>query len=249
MAFGMSTVELRTGMWFLFGRAVGLIILGLLIVFAGMFLGLSPKLMQGIAGVLAVGFGFLLIGQNITTKSKHENRNTNCQKTHSHDNKHKHHGPGCKKHKSKPCNETESSPTPCIDTSLDTHTDNANRNQIPHHTNELALNGGGQHKRKAFGFGMGLLRGVTPCFKIAILAPLLVSVTIASALGMVIVFTTVSMIYPLIGYLSASTLHNIVQNRKLMLMAGAALLIVIGSYYIYESFQATGVHIPGTGGI
>jgi hypothetical protein len=45
MAFGVSTAELRTGAWFLAGRTVGLIALGLLIVFAGMFLEISPKLM------------------------------------------------------------------------------------------------------------------------------------------------------------------------------------------------------------
>ena len=103
--------------------------------------------------------------------------------------------------------------------------------------------------RRVFGFGLGLLRGVTPCFKIVVLAPLMVAVSVGSAIGMVLVFTAVSMVYPLIGFYSASTLHNLVRNRKLLLVIGGSIMVMIGIYYIYEAAVNYGVHIPGSGGL
>jgi ABC-type nickel/cobalt efflux system permease component RcnA len=220
MAFGMSTVELRTGMWFLLGRAVGLILLGALIVFAGMFLELSPKAMQGAAGVLAVAFGAVLIAQHQLSAKKRKHKNSLCEHGHKHKHKQEH------KHK---------------------HGDGSGNGCGKNHWMDAKKLETGKNKQ-VFGFGLGVFRGVTPCFKIIVLAPLLIVVSVPNALAMVLVFTVVSMVYPVIGYLSASTLHNFVRNRDLLMIAGAVVLILIGIYYIYESVIPAGVHIPGSGG-
>jgi putative Mn2+ efflux pump MntP len=103
--------------------------------------------------------------------------------------------------------------------------------------------------KSTFGFGLGVLRGVTPCFKIVVLAPLMVAVSVYSAIGMVLVFTAVSMVYPLIGFYSANTLHNLVRNRKMLMVVGGLIMVIIGAYYLYESMVSYGVHVPGTGGL
>jgi cytochrome c biogenesis protein CcdA len=211
MAFGMSTVELRTGMWFIAGRTVGLVLLGLLIIFAGMFLDISPKLMQGTAGLLALGFGSALILQHTVLTKRHKS-NHGCDHELAND------GGQCtgKRDGSGP------------------------RGRKGLHGMDLDAG-----KRPLFGFSLGLFRGITPCFKIIILAPLLVVTTVPTAIAMVLVFTFVSLVYPVIGYLSANTLHNFVRNRETMIIIGGIILILIGAYYMYESFLVSSVHVGG----
>jgi cytochrome c biogenesis protein CcdA len=248
MAFGMSTVELRSGLWFLTGRTIGLLLLGLIIIFAGLFLELSPKLMQGIAGLLAVMFGVVLVGKNLERRKEeggeargeakgsgqgshgHNPGNPGCDGGNPGGHKGMHHGKSgngqCKKHGKKQ--------NPFVDDDFC---------EIKPDIKHASMK-----NKRAFGFGLGVFRGITPCFKIVVLAPLLIAVPFTSGVTMIFVFTAVSMVYPLIGYLSASTLHSAVQNRKLMMIVGGLVLIIIGAYYIYEAVQVPGVHIPGTGG-
>jgi ABC-type nickel/cobalt efflux system permease component RcnA len=233
MAFGMSTVELRTGVWFLAGRTIGLVALGLLIISAGLFLDLSPRLMQGAAGALAVGFGAFLVARHWRgTKEAGSGRQVKgeCE---VHDSEFKVHGSEC-----------------CEHGKGHGHGHGPGDGSGKHCKNseyKLKEHGSNGKNQRAFGFGLGVFRGITPCFKIIVLAPLLVAVAVPSALAMVLVFTAVSTVYPLIGYMSANTLHNIVRNRHLMIIIGAIILIAIGAYYMYEAVATAGVHVPGTG--
>jgi cytochrome c biogenesis protein CcdA len=231
MAFGFSTADLRTGLWFLAGRTVGLIMLGLIIIFAGMFLEVSPKLMQGIAGLLAVAFGTILVYQHreaITSKkTRSKKRGTKFAEIEVMND-----GGGCVhpgKHEKGECKKH----------------DRHMKGEMCNLKNEVREIEGSGKNRQMFGFGIGMLRGVTPCFKVVVLAPLMVAVSIGDALGMLLVFVGVSMVYPVIGYLSANTMHNLIANRKLMLVIGGLILIVMGLYYIYESIMNYGVHVPG----
>ena len=265
LAFGMSTVELRTGMYFLAGRTVGLIVLGLIIIFAGMFLEISPKLMQGVAGILAVAFGLILVVQHSKKKqdersgrkefselySRSQNpkindslasgttRGFHIGRTKTKNERGKanaievmNNGGGCEhpgQHKRDDCKKHEK----------------RMKGEMCELKNDIREIDGSGKNRQAFGFGVGLLRGVTPCFKIVVLAPLMVAISVGDAVLMLLVFVGVSMVYPVIGYLSANTMHNLIHNRKLMLMIGGIILIIIGLYYIYESLATYGAHVPG----
>jgi len=241
LAFGFSTAELRTGAWFLAGRTAGLIVLGLIIILAGMFLEISPKVMQAVAGILAVCFGVILVIQH--SKGGHEKRNPNgpsgskdfavgCE----HPGRHKH---NCEKPGNKHGGRRNGS---AHGKSSGSKQGTGEVCELSHEIRDIDSSG---RNRRAFGFGIGILRGVTPCFKIVVLAPLMVAVSVGDAFLMLLVFVSVSMVYPVIGYLSANTLHNIIRNRKLLLVIGGLILIVVGLYYIYESAATYGVHVPG----
>jgi cadmium resistance protein CadD (predicted permease) len=93
--------------------------------------------------------------------------------------------------------------------------------------------------KTAYVFLLGVVRGATPCVKIMVLAPLLISVDFGLAIGMVLIFAVASTIYPVIGFLSGNILR---QSRKyaLYMRVGAALLMIaLGLYFVVNAFVST----------
>jgi len=98
---------------------------------------------------------------------------------------------------------------------------------------------GSSKSKIAYIFLLGVVRGATPCVKIMVLAPLLISVDFGLAIGMVLVFAAASTVYPIIGFLSG----NIIRQSKryaLYVRVGAALMmIVLGAYFIVNAVVGT----------
>jgi hypothetical protein len=87
---------------------------------------------------------------------------------------------------------------------------------------------------KKFGFSLGIIRGATPCAKVIVLIPLLVAFGFPQSLPLILVYAATSTVYPVIGYLSADVLSNFEVHRFKLRMLGAAILIIMGSYYIFK---------------
>lgn len=85
---------------------------------------------------------------------------------------------------------------------------------------------------KRYGFTLGLLRGATPCMKVVVLAPLLVAVGFPSSLLLILVYASISTVYPIIGYLSADLLSKFERYQFALKILGALILIIIGLFTI-----------------
>jgi hypothetical protein len=92
------------------------------------------------------------------------------------------------------------------------------------------------------GFILGVLRGATPCVKIVVLAPLLVAVGFPSSILLILVYASVSTIYPIIGYLSADILSKFERYQIVLKIMGAAILIAIGIYTILKVMMWSTIH-------
>jgi len=90
--------------------------------------------------------------------------------------------------------------------------------------------------KAAYVFGLGVLRGATPCVKIMVLAPLLISVDFGLALGMVLVFATASAIYPVIGFLSGNVLRRSKRHELYLRVGASVLMIALGIYFVANAF-------------
>ncbi len=113
------------------------------------------------------------------------------------------------------------------------------------HAREVMADGGevdleAESKMKvAYVFGLGVVRGATPCVKIVVLAPLLISVDFGLAMGMIFVFAAASTIYPVIGFLSGNILRQSKRYVVYMRVSAAILMIVLGVYFVVNAFLST----------
>lgn len=88
----------------------------------------------------------------------------------------------------------------------------------------------------------GLLRGATPCLKMLILAPLLITTTLPTAFIILVVFAVTSSAYPLIGFLAGGIITQVASLKRsptTMLVMNAFSMFVLlglGIYYVYKFF-------------
>lgn len=97
--------------------------------------------------------------------------------------------------------------------------------------------------KNSYVFALGVARGATPCLKIMVLVPLLVSVDIYLALAMILVYALASTIYPVIGFLSGSLLRSVEKHATYVRVAAALILVAVGVYSIINVL--TQVHPAG----
>ncbi|UCD91998.1 MAG: hypothetical protein JSV43_07150 [Methanobacteriota archaeon] len=86
--------------------------------------------------------------------------------------------------------------------------------------------------KNSYVFALGVARGATPCLKIMVLVPLLVSVDILLALAMILVYALTSTIYPVIGFLSGSLIRSVEKHATYVKVAAALILVAVGVYSI-----------------
>jgi ABC-type nickel/cobalt efflux system permease component RcnA len=85
-----------------------------------------------------------------------------------------------------------------------------------------------------YGFALGLFRGATPCAKILLLAPLLIVVDLPVSLLLIIVYAGTSSVYPAIGFMSARLLSRIKGRTLLIRTAGAMVILAVGIFSILK---------------
>ena len=89
--------------------------------------------------------------------------------------------------------------------------------------------------KTAYIFFLGIVRGATPCVKMMVLAPLLISVDFGLALGMVLVFAVASTIYPVIGFLSGNIIRQSKRHAFYVRVGSALMMIVLGVYFVVNA--------------
>jgi ABC-type nickel/cobalt efflux system permease component RcnA len=94
--------------------------------------------------------------------------------------------------------------------------------------------GAGSKFGARYGFALGLFRGATPCAKILLLAPLLIVVEFPVSLLLILVYAATSTVYPAIGFMSARLLSRIKGRSLLIRAAGATVILVVGIFSILK---------------
>jgi cytochrome c biogenesis protein CcdA len=217
----MSSVEQRsTGAYFILGRFIGLVILGLIIASVGLIFDGYMFYMLILFGILTIIFGAVIIAKMYMRirKQKTDSACTFCNHNSS--------GKG-----------TETGQSGCSDSGTcsthdgcsDSHSCQPNGNCFK----SFKKTSGSKLTRRS-GFLMGIFRGATPCLKIFILAPLLIIVELPVAFLMILIFALASTIYPIIGFLSAKLLTTARKYEPYVQLAGAISLISIGMFMIFK---------------
>jgi cytochrome c biogenesis protein CcdA len=211
LGFGTTSVERRnTGKYFILGRFLGVIILGLIIALLGVMVTGYMTYLLILFGILTILFGLLII-YRIYSRIKAQKSNPeiiSCSDTHLCSN--------CPSGSENHCNSN------CGELNCD---------------NECSIRSSRSNLTKSYSFALGLFRGATPCLKIFILVPLLIVVNLQLALLMIIVFAAASTVYPIIGFLSASILMNFRKYEVFVRTTGAFILISIGVFTIIKYLQ------------
>jgi len=192
VSIGCTADEERSGLNFIVGRFIGIMIIGMVIASIGAFVELEPIYFVVVFGVITIALGTVLILKAMGVEMRFPGPGK------------EHHGPG----------------------------------------DGSGPGGQGCPKRRFMrhrqSFAVGLFRGATPCLKIMVLAPLLVSVDLPLALAMVVVFALTSTVYPLMGFLFGSWLRRFERYRTHLRVAGALILILVGIYSIANELAFAG---------
>jgi cytochrome c biogenesis protein CcdA len=207
----MSTVEQKkTGKYFILGRFIGLIILGLIIASLGLIFDGYLTYLLVLFGVLTIVFGAVVILKLYFRMKNQKLDNLEANDTHLNPNQN-----------SFGCNNEE-------------RYQGLNKESKHHKKFKPHEMLKGQRNTNTYSFLLGVFRGATPCLKIFILAPLLIIVELPLAFLMILVFATASTIYPIIGFLSASILTNLRKYHAYVQLTGAIVLISIGVFTIIK---------------
>jgi cytochrome c biogenesis protein CcdA len=85
-----------------------------------------------------------------------------------------------------------------------------------------------------YGLALGLFRGATPCAKMMLLAPLLIVSDIPVTIGMLLVYAAASTVYPVIGLMSARIISKVKLGSIWIKAAGAMVVLIVGIYSIMK---------------
>lgn len=85
-------------------------------------------------------------------------------------------------------------------------------------------------------FLLGSVRGATPCVKIMMLVPLILTVPFHDAMALVVIYALSSSIYTVAGILVGSSIGSAAYSewKPHLTRAGAMMMMVIGVYYLYK---------------
>jgi len=234
VAFGVSAGRGgRVCAAFIGGRFAGIMVLGLVIALFGWYMDLDSRLMILIFAVLSLLFGILVLfwpkglaRLKLLRHCEAGGCGDSCQDTGS-----LHEGSGV--HDCSSCAASGS----CS-------------REPARAGSQTTLRGHHSRLAKYQGLGttpvlfLGFVRGATPCLKVLLLVPLILTLPFTEAMLLVAVFALASTIYPLMGILGAGILGTAVSERRLpqLTRAAAAMMICIGVYYLYKwwAFSCSG---------
>jgi cytochrome c biogenesis protein CcdA len=209
MGFGTTAVERRnTGKYFILGRFLGVMALGLIIASLGVVMVGFMDYFIIIFGISTILFGAVMIFK-IYTRYKARKMKTiqnSCGDS-----------TACETCPS-------SSENQCVSDC------NSDTGACEHSSCEIR----GKDLTKQYSFILGVLRGATPCLKIFILTPLLIIVDLQLAFLMILIYASASTVYPMIGFISANIITNFRKYEPYIQTTGAFVLISIGVYTIVK---------------
>jgi len=223
---------------FIGGRLLGIMLLGLVIALYGWYMDLDSRVMILIFAVLSLVFGILVIMRPQGLSKIRLLRNCEaggCQSCGNPENSDRrihselggYHHSTENHHTCSSCsleNDCPSRSTRTRTSGLEMET----RSQNPRHF----------HPEPATVsiFLLGSVRGATPCLKILLLAPLILTLPLRDSMILVALYALSSSIYPILGILSASFFGMAApeERRPQLTRAGAVMMIGIGIYYLYK---------------
>lgn len=207
---------IKGGIAYLIGRFLGILCLGAFIALFGLYVNLNARFMLYLFGGIATCFGLILLlfpGIIIKTRLLRKCEGMTCD--------------DCSDEKDNDCSGCPSSG------SCTTSTEDQKHRKL----SKL------ESRMSKFGIAgmllIGALRGATPCVKIFILLPLLLTLPFLSSLTIAATYALSSMVYPLLGMSLASMLVS-ADNPKLrtvLMRLGAITMFGIGLYYIYKAWS------------
>jgi len=220
LSFGAATEGVEASKYFIAGRFLGVLTLGLLI--ASLRLAMQDYMQYVFLafGLLSIVFGVLVLGrQYLERKARMVKRPDprtckECGKCAVKDNKEQE-----DMFKSK-CNCDVFGP---VGASCD------------HEAHELEAKDNTQTRFGAkYGLALGLFRGATPCAKMMLLAPLLIVSDLPLTVGILLVYAAASTIYPVIGLMSAKIISKVKFGSIWIRATGAVIVLIVGVYSLYK---------------
>jgi hypothetical protein len=190
--------------------------LGLFIVFFGWYMDISSQWMLLVFALASIAFGILVLvwpsGMAKLKLLKH------CEVAGCHDCEHNAKPGDTDAHDCKSCSSTS-----CAMSSV--------KNEDKHDSLFTKSEGMGV---MSVGF-LGFVRGATPCLKLLLLVPLILTLPLYDSLAVTGVFAASSSIYSVMGIIGGYVLGmNFSQKIPQLRKAGAFMLIAVGIYFAYK---------------
>jgi len=209
---------LHVGAAFIAGRFLGIMTLGLFIVLFGWYMDLSSQWMLLVFALASIAFGLLVLvwpsGMARLKLLKH------CEVGGCKDCEHNAKPDDAGAHDCKSC-----SSTGCAMSSV-------KKNSEDKHDSLFTKSEGMGVMSVGF---LGFVRGATPCLKLLLLVPLILTLPIYDSLAVTGVFAASSSIYSVIGIIGGYVLGmNFSQKIPQLRRAGAFMLIAVGIYFAYK---------------
>ena len=222
-AFGIGASSRRAGLLYIIGRAIGLVAIGLTITIIGILLNrtvgpllIGGKAMNIIFAVLIIAMGAYLLLSSLGTRFP-------WRRAHPGDGT----GPGCS---GKGEHRGDGSGPGCGG-KRDGSGPRGSGCGKGHPTDHLKRADRGLSMGT---FGLGLLRGLTPCVKILFLTPLLLTSTLLESFLILLAFAATSSIYSVIGFASAELFRRFSRFQREIRIAGSVMVVMIGIYYLVK---------------
>lgn len=220
----------KVGVAFIAGRFIGVIALGIFIALFGWYMDLDSSVMILIFAIMSLLFGALVLlwprGLARLRLLRHCEVDgcENCEG--SNDSQHD----SQTHNKTHDCNSCSSSKN-CAAKSLETQSQDTKERKRLH---------GRFEKYKGLSLAsitvFGFVRGATPCLKILLLVPLILTLPLYESLVVTGLFAISSSVYSIIGIFMGSLLGMAISEKRIphLRKAGAIMLIGIGIYYSYK---------------
>ena len=217
-AFGIGASSRKAGLFYILGRAIGLIAIGLTITVISIVLKrtVGPLLIGGKALNIVFAVLIIIMGAYLLLSSMGSGVPLPWKRRHPGDGT----GPGCgtQRGDGTGCGGKRDGSGPKGSGGCD------NRDAPKARDKGLSMGT----------FGLGLLRGLTPCVKILFLTPLLITSSIIESLFILIAFALTSSIYSVIGFMSAELFRRFSRFQKEIRIAGSLMVVMIGVYYLIK---------------
>jgi cytochrome c biogenesis protein CcdA len=207
---------LRAGIGFILGRLLGILLLGSAIALLGSFIEIDVRAMLYAFGALTALMGILLLWRPRFLSWLWKER-------------------GCGNGECGECRE---------DHGGDDHDCGAcpSRDGCPENDRTSKRKGLLKLQDKA-GIGgffiVGLARGATPCLKLMLLVPLLITLTFLEGGALIAIYAITSSVYPIVGIALASIVRDLSPRKYMPFISrmSALSMVLIGCYFIYKAWN------------
>lgn len=204
---------------FLIGRVIGVIALGFILALFGFYIEIDTRLMLYLFGGLTIIFGLIIL--TIPSLASKMGLLKNCEIGSCSD---------CNEHEGKEYNCSDcSSSGNCPGSSSSAQDKKRKATRIESFMNRFG---------KASTFILGFVRGATPCIKILLLVPLIISLPLLESLAVTTTYALSSSLYTIMGISIAIIIGNFSPDKfkKYLTRVGAVSMIMIGVYFIHKAW-------------